>query len=150
MEPDSGSFRWGMTITTAYFPKENSAFFNSDLNLVEWLGQYSPPTEGESFARGFLGRMLFSGDEALKKTTVLSGGERVRCMLARMMLSRRQRPDPRRADQPPGPGIDHRPEQRPDRLHARSSCSPPTTTSWSRPWPTGSSRSRPAAGSSTR
>jgi ATPase subunit of ABC transporter with duplicated ATPase domains len=87
LEPDSGSFRWGVTITSAYFPKENTSYFTSDLNLIEWLGQYSPPTEGESFARGFLGRMLFSGDEATKKTSVLSGGERVRCMLSRMMLT---------------------------------------------------------------
>ncbi len=87
LEPDSGSFRWGVTITPAYFPKENNDYFTNDLNLIEWLGQYSPPTEGESFARGFLGRMLFSGDEAMKKTSVLSGGERVRCMLSRMMLS---------------------------------------------------------------
>jgi ATPase subunit of ABC transporter with duplicated ATPase domains len=87
LEPDSGSFRWGITITSAYFPKENASFFANDLNLIEWLGQYSPPTEGESFARGFLGRMLFSGEEAMKKTSVLSGGERVRCMLSRMMLS---------------------------------------------------------------
>ena len=87
LEPDSGSFRWGVTITPAYFPKENSEYFANDLNLIEWLGQYSPPAEGESFARGFLGRMLFSGEEAMKKTSVLSGGERVRCMLSRMMLS---------------------------------------------------------------
>jgi ATPase subunit of ABC transporter with duplicated ATPase domains len=87
LQPDSGSFRWGVTITSTYFPKENSSYFAADLNLVEWLGQYSPPDEGESFARGFLGRMLFSGEEALKKTSVLSGGERVRCMLSRMMLS---------------------------------------------------------------
>jgi ATPase subunit of ABC transporter with duplicated ATPase domains len=87
LEPDSGSFRWGVTITNSYFPKENSCFFEKDLNLIEWLGQYSPPTEGETFARGFLGRMLFSGEEAMKKTSVLSGGERVRCMLSRMMLS---------------------------------------------------------------
>jgi ATPase subunit of ABC transporter with duplicated ATPase domains len=87
LEPDSGTYRWGVTITHAYFPNENSAFFANDLNLIQWLGQYSPPTEGETFARGFLGRMLFSGDEATKKTSVLSGGERVRCMLARMMLS---------------------------------------------------------------
>jgi ATPase subunit of ABC transporter with duplicated ATPase domains len=87
MEPDSGSFRWGVTITSSYFPKENTSFFGNDLNLIEWLGQYSPPTEGESFARGFLGRMLFSGDEATKKTGVLSGGERVRCMLSRTMLT---------------------------------------------------------------
>jgi len=87
LEPDSGSFRWGVTITTSYFPKENSGYFEKDLSLIDWLGQYSPPTEGETFARGFLGRMLFSGDEATKKTSVLSGGERVRCMLARMMLT---------------------------------------------------------------
>jgi ATPase subunit of ABC transporter with duplicated ATPase domains len=87
LEPDSGSFRWGVTITNAYFPKENSGYFEKDLSLIDWLGQYSPPTEGETFARGFLGRMLFSGDEATKKTSVLSGGERVRCMLSRMMLS---------------------------------------------------------------
>jgi ATPase subunit of ABC transporter with duplicated ATPase domains len=87
LEPDAGTFRWGVTITSAYFPKENGAYFDNELNLIEWLGQYSPPTEGETFARGFLGRMLFSGDEATKKTRVLSGGERVRCMLARMMLT---------------------------------------------------------------
>ena len=86
MEPDSGSFRWGVTITSTYFPKENSAYFANDLSLIEWLCQY-PPHEGESFARGFLGRMLFSGDEATKMTSVLSGGEKVRCMLARMMLT---------------------------------------------------------------
>lgn len=87
LEPDSGSFRWGITITAAYFPKENSSYFEKDLNLIEWLGQFSPPTEGETFARGFLGRMLFSGEEATKKTSVLSGGERVRCMLSRVMLT---------------------------------------------------------------
>ena len=87
LEPDEGSFRWGITITHAYFPKENADYFKSDLNLIEWLGQYSPPTEGESFARGFLGRMLFSGEEATKKTSVLSGGERVRCMLSKVMLA---------------------------------------------------------------
>lgn len=87
LEPDSGSFRWGVTITNAYFPKENSSYFENDMTLIEWLGQFSPPTEGETFARGFLGRMLFSGEEAMKKTSVLSGGERVRCMLSRMMLT---------------------------------------------------------------
>ncbi|MBI5014556.1 MAG: ATP-binding cassette domain-containing protein [Deltaproteobacteria bacterium] len=86
LEPDSGSVRWGVTITRAYFPKENGAYFENELNLIEWLCQFAP-TEGEAFARGFLGRMLFSGDEATKKTRVLSGGERVRCMLARMMLT---------------------------------------------------------------
>ena len=87
LEPDEGSFRWGITITHAYFPKENGDYFKNDLNLIEWLGQYSPPAEGESFARGFLGRMLFSGEEATKKTSVLSGGERVRCMLSKVMLA---------------------------------------------------------------
>lgn len=87
LEPDSGNFRWGITITNAYFPKENSQYFEREMTLIEWLGQYSPPTEGETFARGFLGRMLFSGEEATKKTTVLSGGEKVRCMLSRMMLT---------------------------------------------------------------
>ncbi|MCM0081843.1 ATP-binding cassette domain-containing protein [Geomonas sp. Red32] len=87
LEPDEGSFRWGVTITHSYFPKENREYFQNDLNLIEWLGQYAPPTEGESFSRGFLGRMLFSGEEATKKTSVLSGGERVRCMLSRMMLT---------------------------------------------------------------
>lgn len=87
MAADSGSYRWGVTMSTSYFPKENSAFFQDDATLVEWLGRFTPASEGESFARGFLGKMLFSGDEALKKTSVLSGGERVRCMLARMMLS---------------------------------------------------------------
>ena len=87
LEPDSGTFRWGQTITTSYFPKEHSGFFDTDQTLLEWFGQFIPPAEGESFSRGFLGRMLFSGDEVLKRTRVLSGGERVRCLLARMMLS---------------------------------------------------------------
>ena len=86
LQPDAGAFRWGVTITSAYFPKENSAYFDNELNLIEWLCQF-PPCDGESFARGFLGRMLFSGDEATKKTKVLSGGEKVRCMLSRMMLA---------------------------------------------------------------
>ncbi|MBM7649820.1 ATPase subunit of ABC transporter with duplicated ATPase domains [Bacillus ectoiniformans] len=88
MEPDSGSFKWGVTTSQAYFPKDNSEYFEgSDLTLVEWLRQYSPEDESESFLRGFLGRMLFSGEEALKKASVLSGGEKVRCMLSKMMLS---------------------------------------------------------------
>ncbi len=86
IKPDSGSFRWGVTITNSYFPKENSSYFTKDLSLIDWLCQY-PPHEGENFARGFLGRMLFSGDEATKMTSVLSGGEKVRCMLSRMMLT---------------------------------------------------------------
>lgn len=85
-EPDEGTFKWGTTITASYFPLDNSAFFNEcNLNLVEWLGQYTTETT-ESFMRGFLGRMLFSGDEVFKPVKVLSGGEKVRCMLSRMML----------------------------------------------------------------
>jgi len=87
IQPDSGSFSWGATITHSYFPKEHSAYFSGDQDLIGWLLQFAPPTEGENFARSFLGRMLFSGEEATKKINVLSGGERVRCMLSRMMLS---------------------------------------------------------------
>ncbi|WP_100402771.1 ABC-F family ATP-binding cassette domain-containing protein [Bacillus sp. FJAT-42315] len=88
MEPDSGTYKWGVTTSQSYFPKDNSEYFEgSELNLVEWLRQYSPEDESESFLRGFLGRMLFSGEEALKKANVLSGGEKVRCMLSKMMLS---------------------------------------------------------------
>ncbi|HWI66050.1 MAG TPA: ATP-binding cassette domain-containing protein [Symbiobacteriaceae bacterium] len=87
LEADSGTFKWGGTTTQSYFPKENEGFFeNEELNLIEWLRQFSPKDETESFLRGFLGRVLFSGEEVLKKSTVLSGGEKVRCMLARMML----------------------------------------------------------------
>lgn len=88
MEPDSGTFKWGITTTQSYFPKDNSEYFeNCELNLVDWLRQFSPKDDSESFLRGFLGRMLFSGEEVLKKASVLSGGEKVRCMLAKMMLS---------------------------------------------------------------
>ncbi|MBU4132247.1 MAG: ATP-binding cassette domain-containing protein [Proteobacteria bacterium] len=87
MEPDAGSFKWGVTISHSYFPKEHSSYFTGDKNLIDWLLQFSPPKEGESFARTFLGRMLFSGDEATKKIDILSGGEKVRCMLSRMMLA---------------------------------------------------------------
>jgi ATPase subunit of ABC transporter with duplicated ATPase domains len=87
MEPDAGSFKWGVTISHSYFPKEHSTYFQGDKNLVDWLMQYAPPKEGESFARTFLGRMLFSGEDATKKIDILSGGEKVRCMLSRMMLA---------------------------------------------------------------
>ena len=84
---DSGTIHWGVTTSRSYFPKDNSKYFNGvDLSLIDWLRQYSPD-QNENFVRGFLGRMLFSGDEAMKKTKVLSGGERVRCMLSRMMLA---------------------------------------------------------------
>ena len=84
MKPDAGTFNWGVTITTAYLPLDNTDFFNSDLNLVDWLSQFG---EGnEVYMKGFLGRMLFSGEEGLKKVSVLSGGEKMRCMIARMQL----------------------------------------------------------------
>ncbi|HUX92491.1 MAG TPA: ATP-binding cassette domain-containing protein [Ignavibacteriaceae bacterium] len=86
IKPDAGECEWGVTTVQSYFPKENSSYFNVDLNLIDWLRQYSKEKD-ETFIRGFLGRMLFSGDESLKKANVLSGGEKVRCMIARMMLS---------------------------------------------------------------
>jgi ATPase subunit of ABC transporter with duplicated ATPase domains len=86
LKPDSGEFKWGVTITNSYFPKENAKYFEGNLNIVDWLRQFSEDKE-ESYIRGFLGRMLFSGEEAMKKVNVLSGGEKVRCMLSRMMLS---------------------------------------------------------------
>ncbi len=85
LTPDAGEYKWGVTITKSYLPNDNSEYFEVDLNLVDWLRQYSEEKD-ESFVRGFLGRMLFSGEESLKKCTVLSGGEKVRCMLSRMML----------------------------------------------------------------
>ena len=89
MQADGGKFEWGTTITKAYLPVENSEFFENGLNLMEWLRQYVPPhvtDADEPFLRGFLGKMLFSGDDIMKKTNVLSGGEKVRCMISRMML----------------------------------------------------------------
>lgn len=86
IEPDEGSFKWGVSTSRSYFPKDNSEFFNDcDLNIVQWLSQYSKD-ETETYLRGFLGRMLFSGDDIYKPVKVLSGGEKVRCMLSRMML----------------------------------------------------------------
>lgn len=83
--PDEGTYKWGQTITTSYLPLDNSDFFNSNYNLIDWLTQFSPDTN-EVFLKGFLGRMLFSGEELLKKVSVLSGGEKQRCMISRMML----------------------------------------------------------------
>lgn len=85
-KPDSGSFSFGTTITTAYLPSDNSAYFENKLNLLDWLAQFSSNTD-EVYLRGFLGKMLFSGEEIFKKSNVLSGGEKVRCMLSRMMLA---------------------------------------------------------------
>ncbi len=86
MEPDSGSFKWGVTTSQAYFPKDNTAEFDSDLVIYDWLQQYSP-VKDITYVRGFLGRMLFAGDDGAKKVRVLSGGEKVRCMLSKMMIS---------------------------------------------------------------
>ncbi len=85
IEADAGTFKWGFSTKRAYFPKDNAAYFNAPLSMVDWLRQYSED-KSESFIRGFLGKMLFSGEESQKAVNVLSGGERVRCMLARMML----------------------------------------------------------------
>ena len=87
IKPDSGSFKWGVTISTNYFPKDNSKYFDGcNLNMMQWFAQYSPE-QLETYMRGFLGRMLFSGDDVYKPVSVLSGGEKVRVMLSRMMLS---------------------------------------------------------------
>ena len=86
MEPDEGDYKWGLTTTQAYFPKDNSAEFDNDDTIVDWLTQYSPEKD-VTYVRGFLGRMLFAGEDGVKKVKVLSGGERVRCMLSKMMIS---------------------------------------------------------------
>ena len=86
MEPDEGSYKWGLTTTQSYFPKDNSAEFANDDTIVEWLTQYSPEKD-VTYVRGFLGRMLFAGEDGVKKVKVLSGGEKVRCMLSKMMIS---------------------------------------------------------------
>jgi ATPase subunit of ABC transporter with duplicated ATPase domains len=97
---DSGSYEWGSTVTHAYLPQENDQYFQKDINLMDWLRQFVPPhvtDVDEPFLRGFLGKMLFSGDDVMKKTNVLSGGEKVRCMISRMML---QNPNVIILDQP--------------------------------------------------
>ena len=87
LEPDEGSFKWGVTTSVSYLPNDNTKYFEGvQLNLVDWLRQYSEE-QAETFIRGFLGRMLFSGEEVLKSAAVLSGGEKVRCMLSRMMIN---------------------------------------------------------------
>ena len=86
MEPDEGSYKWGLTTSQSYFPKDNSAEFDNDDTIVEWLTQYSPEKEA-TYVRGFLGRMLFAGEDGVKKVRVLSGGEKVRCMLSKLMIS---------------------------------------------------------------
>lgn len=86
MEPDSGSYKWGVTTSQAYFPKDNTEEFNNDLTIVDWLTGYSP-VKDVTYVRGFLGRMLFAGEDGVKKVKILSGGEKVRCLLSKMMIS---------------------------------------------------------------
>ena len=86
VEPDEGEIEWGTTITNTYFPKDNNYLFEEDMTITDWLRQYSKDPD-ETYVRSFLGRMLFSGEEALKKVNVISGGEKVRCILSKMMLS---------------------------------------------------------------
>ncbi|MCI8515901.1 MAG: ATP-binding cassette domain-containing protein [Hungatella sp.] len=86
MEPDEGNYKWGLTTTQSYFPKDNSAEFDNDDTIVDWLTQYSPEKDA-TYVRGFLGRMLFAGEDGVKKVKVLSGGEKVRCMLSKLMIS---------------------------------------------------------------
>ena len=85
-EPDSGDYKWGVTTSQAYFPKDSTKEFQSEDTIYEWLMQYSP-VKDVTYVRGFLGRMLFAGDDGMKKVNVLSGGERVRCLLSKMMIS---------------------------------------------------------------
>jgi ATPase subunit of ABC transporter with duplicated ATPase domains len=86
IEPDEGTFKWGVSTTQSYFPKDNSEFFNDcNTSIIEWIMQYSKD-KTDTYLRGFLGRMLFSGDDVFKPVNVLSGGEKVRCMLSRMMM----------------------------------------------------------------
>ena len=86
MEPDEGTYKWGLTTTQSYFPKDNTQEFDNDDTIVDWLTQYSPDKD-VTYVRGFLGRMLFAGEDGVKKVRVLSGGEKVRCMLSKMMIS---------------------------------------------------------------
>jgi ATPase subunit of ABC transporter with duplicated ATPase domains len=86
LQADDGTFKWGFSTKRMYYPKDNSAYFETDISIMDWLRQFSSNTDQE-FIRGFLGRMLFSGEDALKPVNVLSGGEKVRCMMARMMLA---------------------------------------------------------------
>jgi ATPase subunit of ABC transporter with duplicated ATPase domains len=85
MKPDNGKYSWGQTITTAYLPVDNSEYFSTDLNLVDWLNQFAPGMS-EVDVKSYLGKMLFSGEETQKKASVLSGGEKMRCMISKMML----------------------------------------------------------------
>lgn len=86
MEPDEGTYKWGVTTSQTYFPKDNTAEFDNDMTIVEWLTGYSP-VKDVTYVRGFLGRMLFAGEDGVKKVKVLSGGEKVRCLLSKMMIS---------------------------------------------------------------
>ena len=86
LEPDEGSFKWGVTTSQAYFPKDSTEEFDNDLTIADWLMGYSP-VDDITYVRGFLGRMLFAGEDGVKKVRILSGGEKVRCLLSKMMIS---------------------------------------------------------------
>ena len=118
MEPDEGSYKWGVTTSQAYFPKDSTKEFDNDLVIVDWLTQFSEIKDA-TYVRGFLGRMLFAGDDGMKKVKVLSGGEKVRCLLSKMMISGANVLDSGRADQPSGYGVHHRSEQRSDQIPGR-------------------------------
>ena len=148
LEPDEGTFKWGVSTSRSYFPQDNSAYFgDTEDSIIKWLEQYSKDTT-ETYLRGFLGKMLFSGEDVYKPVQVLSGGEKVRCMLAHDDV-RQQRAAARPADEPPGPRIDHGGEQRPSSSSRASCCFPHTTTSSPRPSRTASSRFCPRAARST-
>lgn len=145
-EPDGGTYKWGVTITTAYLPLDNTKFFESDKNLVDWLSQYGPGNEVAM--KAYLGRMLFRQEEVEKKVNVLSGGEKMRCMIARMqlqnanclILTRRPTTSTSRAS---------RPSTTTSCSSRATSFSVPTTWSLSVPWPAASSSSRPVARSTS-
>ena len=116
LEPDEGSFKWGVSTSQSYFPQDNSPYFNdSEDSILQWLEQYSQDTT-ETYLRGFLGKMLFSGDDVYKPVKVLSGGEKVRCMLSRMMLFESNVLLLDQPHQPPDLESIHRGEQRPGGL----------------------------------
>ena len=121
MEPDEGSYKWGVTTSQAYFPKDNTQRIRQRSDtIVDWLTQFSEIKDA-TYVRGFLGRMLFAGEDGVKKVKVLSGGEKVRCLLSKMMISGANVLDSGRADQPSGYGVHHRSEQRSHQIPGRDS-----------------------------
>ena len=126
MEPDEGTYKWGVTTTQAYFPLDYGDEFDNDYTIVEWLTQYSEEKDA-TYVRGFLGRMLFSGDDGVKRVKVLSGGEKVRCPPLQDDDLRIQRASYERAHQPPGYGVHHSPQQRHDQVPGRDPLLPAGT-----------------------